>query len=123
MKDMRVERAREVLDAIPWGDPNISKLTMRQNALEALAILSKPSAEHPDNSAVDRFARAMKDKLAQKRAEGRGGWEDPDQCSIEFLQYLLSNHVEKGDPVDVGNLVMMIWNRGGSTTTAEPNTE
>jgi hypothetical protein len=71
-------------------------------------------SEHPDNLAVDRFAVAMKAKLDKKRADGRGGWENPDECSIAFLSQLLREHVDKGDPVDVGNLSMMIHQRGGS---------
>lgn len=70
---------------------------------------------HPDRSddeAVDLFAAAMKEKLAAKRAEGRGGWNDPAKCSIEFLVSLLHGHVQKGDPVDIGNIAMMLWNRG-----------
>lgn len=69
--------------------------------------------QHPDDIAVDRFAAAMKAKLASKRDEGRGGWDDPDQCSIEWLSELLRSHVEKADPVDVGNFAMMIHQRGG----------
>lgn len=69
---------------------------------------------HTDDIAVDRFAEAMKAKLANKRAEGRGGWDNPAECSIAFLSQLLREHVAKGDPVDVGNLAMMIHQRGGS---------
>lgn len=67
---------------------------------------------HPDDIAVDRFADAMKIKLAKKRNEGRGGWADKTECSQIFLSQLLREHVEKGDPVDVGNLAMMLHQRG-----------
>jgi len=70
------------------------------------------AAPHPDDAAVDRFAAAMKAKLAKKRADGRGGWERKDECSAEFLSDLLRGHVEKGDPLDVGNLAMMLHQRG-----------
>ena len=60
---------------------------------------------HPDESAVDRFAAAMKAKLERKRQHGRGGWET---CSNADLWRMLREHVEKGDPVDVANLAMMI---------------
>lgn len=70
-------------------------------------------AAHSDDLAVDRFATAMKAKLAKKRDEGRGGWDNPDECSIAFLSKLLREHVAKGDTVDVGNLAMMIHQRGG----------
>jgi hypothetical protein len=66
---------------------------------------------HPDDLAVDRFAAAMKAKLAEKRDEGRGGWDDKDDCSQLFLSQLLREHVEKGDPLDVGNFAMMLHQR------------
>lgn len=66
---------------------------------------------HSDDVAVDLFAAAMKAKLAQKRAEGRGGWETPE-CTADFLSGLLRDHVEKGDPLDVGNFAMMLHQRG-----------
>lgn len=76
--------------------------------------------QHPDDEAVDRFARAMKVKLAKKRGECRGGWDDPQVCPPGRLQQMLIDHLTKGDPVDIGNFAMMIWNRGeavtGSTT-------
>lgn len=75
-----------------------------------------PPEQHSDDVAVDRFAAAMKVKLAQKRAEGRGGWDDPEQCPVERLAELLHEHVSKGDPIDVANFSMMLWCRGGRTT-------
>lgn len=78
------------------------------SALEPAA----PEGHHPDDIAVDRFAAAMKEKLARKREEGRGGWDDKEKCSGEYLSRLLREHVDKGDPVDVGNLAMMLHQRG-----------
>ena len=68
--------------------------------------------QHPDDAAVDRFAEAMKAKLSKKREDGRGGWQDKDECPQEFLSDLLRGHVEKGDPVDVANFAMMLHQRG-----------
>jgi hypothetical protein len=68
-------------------------------------------AQHPDDAAVDRFAAAMKEKLAQARAKGRGGW-DTDECTQETLSRMLREHVEKGDPRDVANFCMFLWCRG-----------
>jgi len=79
-------------------------------AIAAYTAGSEPV--HSDDMAVDRFANAMKAKLAKKRLEGRGGWEDKSRCSNAFLSKLLSDHVGKGDPVDVGNFAMMIHQRG-----------
>ena len=74
--------------------------------------------QHPDDAAVDRFAVAMKAKLAKKRLEGRGGWEDKEQCGASFLSQLLREHVEKGNPLDVGNLAMMLHQRGEAILAA-----
>lgn len=87
--------------------------------IAALAYYTAPQATerkgeplHPDDMAVDRFAVAMKSKLAASRAKGRGGWDDPRQCTLEHLARLLINHISKGDPVDVANFAMMLHQRG-----------
>jgi hypothetical protein len=69
-----------------------------------------------DDNAVDAFATAMKTKLAQKRAEGRGGWHDPKQCSITYLEKLLHEHYRKGDVLDLANFCMMLHQREGRPT-------
>jgi hypothetical protein len=58
----------------------------------------------------------MKKKLAKSRAKGRGGWDDPTECSIEYLSRLLVGHVDKGDPIDVGNFAMMLFCRNENHT-------
>lgn len=65
-----------------------------------------------DDAAVDAFARAMKSKLADARANGRGGWHDRDACPQERLSDMLRAHVEKGDPRDVANFCMFLHQRG-----------
>jgi hypothetical protein len=82
----------------------------RQAVAAAEAMTSDQQAAHPDDLAVDRFAAAMKSKLAQKRGEGRGGWETAE-CADEFLAELLMGHTKKGDPVDVANFAMMLHQR------------
>lgn len=70
---------------------------------------------HPDDAAVDRFSVAMKAKLAAAREKGRGGWDDPDACTVEFLADLLAGHVGKGNQgnfEDIANLAMMLHQRG-----------
>jgi hypothetical protein len=70
--------------------------------------------QHPDDIAVDRFAAAMKAKLAKKRSEGRGGWDDPEQCHIDYLHQLLVEQFHERsviDPIDIANLSMMIHER------------
>ena len=71
----------------------------------------QPDSVHPDDAAVDRFAKAMKEKMAASRAKGRSGWDDPNQCLVQDLATMLVEHVGRGDPVDVSNFCMMIWNR------------
>lgn len=64
---------------------------------------------HSDDIAVDKFSVAMKEKLAAARAKGRGGWES---CDPNDLRLMLREHVEKGDPRDVANFCMFLWNLG-----------
>lgn len=69
---------------------------------------------HPDDAAVDAFAAAMKAKLAEARAKGRSGWQDKQDCPQQRLSNMLRDHVEKGDPLDVGNFCMFLHQRGES---------
>ncbi len=63
------------------------------------------AAVHGDDVAVDMFAKAMKEKLAQARSKGRSGWQT---CSKYELSNMLREHVEKGDPRDVANFCMFL---------------
>lgn len=90
-----------------------------QGKLLSLLTAAPATDQHPDDAAVDRFAAAMKAKLAKARDKGRSGWDDPDQCSVEFLADLLLGHIGKGNPgnfEDIANLAMMLHQRG-----AEPS--
>ncbi|WP_210252800.1 hypothetical protein [Agrobacterium vitis] len=102
--DKMVDAADSVLSRSRPGIPD----DVIRMAIQA-AIAAAPA--HADDIAVDRFAAAMKEKLAKKRLDGRSGWEDKDDCSQLFIPQLLREHVEKGDPVDVGNLAMMLHQR------------
>ncbi len=76
-------------------------------------------SQHSDDLAVDRFASAMKAKLAKKRGQGFGGWNDPEECHIDYLVSLLTQQIHERavlDPVDIGNFAMMIFNRPESPT-------
>ncbi len=46
-----------------------------------LERLAAEPDQHPDDAAVNDFAAAMKAKLASKRAQGRGGWDDKATCT------------------------------------------
>jgi hypothetical protein len=89
-------------------------ISMANTKPERISFLS---GEDADNQGCERFCKAMKHKLARKRAQGRGGWNDPKRCSIKRLEKMLREHVEKGDPTDAGNIAMMIWNRRNPTGT------
>ena len=80
---------------------------MLANRSTAPTTGSAPAA-YFDDRAVDEFARLMKQKMAASRAKGRGGWDDPDVCSVGSLSSMLLEHVAKGDPVDVANFCMML---------------
>jgi hypothetical protein len=74
---------------------------------------------HPDDEAVDRFAAAMKEKLAAAREKGSGGWEDKSDVSAEELTAMLLAHVWKGDPRDVANFCMFLHQRGEAITFSD----
>jgi hypothetical protein len=69
------------------------------------------NAAQIDDEAVDRFATAMKAKLAKAREKGRNGWQSPEWTAPEISLDLL-RHVEKGDPIDVANYCMFLFERG-----------
>jgi hypothetical protein len=71
--------------------------------------------EEIDNAAVDRFAQAMRKKLAASRAKGRNGWQDPALCPEARLAEILIGHLPKGNPgnlIDLAILAMMLEIRG-----------
>ena len=72
-----------------------------------------PTQADIDNEAVDKLARAMKNKLAKKREQGYHGWET---CKHGDLVQLLINHVDKGDPIDVANFCAFLFARGEQLT-------
>ena len=64
-----------------------------------------------DEAALACFVHAQQVKLYRKRRQGYGGWDDETKCSVADLRRLLTEHIEKGDMVDIANFAMMIWNR------------
>lgn len=74
------------------------------------AVVPSPFGLHDDITA-DTLATAMKAKLARKRSQGYGGWQDA-AVSRQHLSNLLRRHVEKGDPVDVANFCAFLHARG-----------
>jgi hypothetical protein len=93
---------------------NRSEATISQKLIDSFASPS-PFKQHSDDVAVDRFATAMKAKLAEKRADGASGWDDPEVCHIDYLAHLLKEQIHSRatlDTVDIGNFAMMIFNRG-----------
>lgn len=113
---------RELLEALSGPGHLIRELQMlrgplvgKDNPINILVAEFNASVEatiHTDDMAVDRFAAAMKAKLASARAKGRSGWDDPERCTVEHLSELLHGHLAKGDPVDVANFCMMLSARG-----------
>ena len=78
-------------------------------ALAAAPAQPAGQEQHPDDEAVDRFAVAMKAKLAKSREKGRHGWQT---ASAAHLSGLLYRHMYKADPLDVANLAMMLHQNG-----------
>lgn len=71
------------------------------------------SAEE-DEGCVDRFATAMKVKLAAARSKGYACWHSPDACSSQQLAELLVLQMNKGNAgtfEDIANFTMMLHQR------------
>ena len=66
--------------------------------------------EQIDAGMVMLASTAMQSKLAAKRAEGRGGWQEPD-AEPGLLMQLLERNLAQGDYVDVMNLAGMLHMR------------
>lgn len=99
------------------GNPELDILVLSgqpQDVIDAVSrrMRTAPANMHPDDVAVDRFAAAMKAKLAEARSKGRGGWQDKADCSQQLLSNMLHGHVAKGDPRDVANFCMFLQQRG-----------
>jgi hypothetical protein len=76
-----------------------------------------------DAYCVAQFAQAMADKMFAAQEKGRAGWQE---CHADALSWMLRDHVEKGDPVDVANFCMMLWCKGqriSSSDSVEPKVD
>ncbi|WP_414614822.1 hypothetical protein [Stenotrophomonas geniculata] len=120
-QDAMADAARRVISDVDSGDYGGTISMATYDALVAALSARQPVGDqHPDDLAVDAFAAAMKAKMAEARAKGRGGWEDPAQCTAEDLSRMLRDHVEKGDPRDVANFCMMLHQRGEAIVARQP---
>lgn len=107
------EPTPEEITALVLGAPIILRVVGTGHPPVMIDV--SPIAErdiHLDDLSVMQFARGMMIKLARKRMQGYGGWEDFARCSAAYLSSLLRIAVEKGDPLDVGNFAMMLQQRG-----------
>lgn len=127
-------QGREVYTHCQNGRPDVCRAAQRDDIIcpeescdiddgvrptdEELQRATALKKQHPDDVAVDKFTDAMKLKLLDARTKGRGGWEDKDFVSREFLSQLLREHVDKGGPLDVANFCCFLWNRAEGIASA-----
>lgn len=106
-------RAASIQESKVWATLDTLAAEVRRLHKNAAAPEVEPNLpQHYDDTAVDKFAEAMKLKLAEKREEGYSGWET---CSVELLRKELIKHIAYGDPVDVANFAMMLFSREEET--------
>lgn len=121
MKSDQKRRAIQIVATLQTRGATVSVepiISLLQELIDA-----EQAAQHPDDIAVDRFACAMKAKMAEGRNKGRYGWDDASVCDSTTLQMFLQQAVWKGDPVDVGNFAMMLFCRGEPSTEAQQPTQ
>lgn len=109
--DVLAAQIRGIADVLVSVPAALKRRAVADGIRDLADQLAALEPQHSDDAAIDVFATAMKAKMARKRAEGRGGWDDPEDCPADFLRKGLVKHVSKGDPVDVGNFAMMLFNR------------
>lgn len=107
----------EGIDSTDQTAAESKKLEFERLCEATIKNLSSCDLQHSDDEAVDKFAQAMKQKLAQAREKGRSGWEQMNPADISAM---LREHVEKGDPRDVANFCMFLWNLGQPITPCKP---
>lgn len=107
-------RIAEVGDALSEPEqPALIEETPEEKAdrLRRQRIAAEASA---DENALQTFVGWMREKMARKREQGFGGWQNPNECKVEDLAAQLVGHVAKGDPVDIAILAMMVGIRAGA---------
>ncbi|ABM25352.1 hypothetical protein Sputw3181_2528 [Shewanella sp. W3-18-1] len=85
-----------------------------QQLKDQVKAMELERSTHIDDISIDRFANAMRSKMAYARAKGRSGWNDQVLCSGEYLATLLVEHLSKGNEgtfEDVANFAMMLHQR------------
>lgn len=107
----------EGIDSTDQTAAESKKLEFERLCEATIRNLSSCDLQHSDDEAVDKFAQAMKQKLAQAREKGRSGWE---QMNPADLSSMLREHVEKGDPRDVANFCMFLWSLGHAIEAVKP---
>ncbi|WLE64140.1 hypothetical protein GIY62_35355 (plasmid) [Burkholderia plantarii] len=86
-----------------------------QAGARAPEVTREVTAAAFDNAAIDALAHLMKTKMAQGRAGGRGGWWT---ASADELSAMLRSHADKGDPIDVAIISMMLSYHGAQISPA-----
>lgn len=106
------ERFKAHLES-PEGSRALADFALGLFPMNAGAEPSRDPVEVADNAAVDLLAEAMRERLAQKRAQGYGGWNDPTQCDARKLaQRFLSKLFGTADVEDLGNYIAFLHSFG-----------
>ncbi|WP_124982942.1 hypothetical protein [Ralstonia solanacearum] len=96
----------------PHGNLEGNERDAAQDLADAIHEVALHGIEaHSDDLHVDATAAAMKQRLAEKRAAGYRGWNDPNECYIENLAVMLHRSLRQGKALDVANFAMMLHRR------------
>ena len=64
---------------------------------------------------IEEFSERMLRKLKHKSRQGFNNWRN---CPPELFRKSLTEHIEKGDPVDVANIAFFLYQLGAQTNNA-----
>lgn len=80
---------------------------MSEHTPEIQEMVDRLNDREAAEAAIKTFAWCMEQKFMQSYDKGRRGWDNPEWAP-EIRQQLLE-HVDKGDPVDVGLFAAFAW--------------
>lgn len=79
-------------------------------------VMGHARSAHSDGEALALFTGKMHERLVDARKQGRSGWDQPGECSVDILAALLIKAVADGDLASVANYAMMLEQRSADTS-------
>lgn len=80
---------------------------------------SLKAEKHADDIMIDALAKTLKARLAEKRLEGKSGWDDETQCTFGTLLAGADRHRKAGNIIDQIAYLAMLDARGATAADVQ----